>query len=107
MARITFRAFWSFISRRNGGAKSRPLFGSRPVPGWLARRLPLALVRLEDRALPSVSFAPDPANFGKSIVSFVDSPGTTTDNLVLRLSTVGSSAQLQYQWNSSSFSNDL
>jgi Ca2+-binding RTX toxin-like protein len=97
MARITFRSFWSFISRR----QHRP-HSPRAARPRFVRRLPLALERLEDLTLPSLSVAYSPDGSGKNIVRFDTDDGV--DNLVLRLN---GSGQLEYNWNSTGFNNDL
>jgi hypothetical protein len=59
---------------------------------------------LEDRNLPSVSFAPDPVHLGKHIVQFQEDIAGTND--VLQWS-VTAGGELAYQWNSAPLSTDL
>src|SRR5215213_3713723 len=99
MARTTKRSFWSFVTRRRGDA---PTPAPRRTPATdRARRLTLEW--LDARVLPSVSYAADPANPGKAIVSFVDDTAGASDDLRLRLN----NGRLEYRWNSATFSSDL
>ena len=65
--------------------------------------LPLRLLKLEDRTLPSATFFSDPGNAGKFIVQFAEDVAGTNDALALRVS----GGQLQYQLNVVGFTSDL
>ncbi len=70
----------------------------------LARRYFLPrLEHLEDRSLPSASFAPDPLHAGKFVVQLAEDIPGTADLLAVRVA----SGQLQYKLNGAGFTSDL